>query len=53
MIALYPLTGIGEIEPGADLAAILANALSAGGLRVQPGPNVWPAPSASGFKHEA
>ena len=37
MITLYPLTGIGEIEPGADLAIILAQALAAGGLEMLQG----------------
>jgi coenzyme F420-0:L-glutamate ligase/coenzyme F420-1:gamma-L-glutamate ligase len=32
MIEINPLTGIGEIEPGADLAQIIANACTANGL---------------------
>lgn len=32
MIAIYPLVGIGEIRPGDDLAAILADALDRAGL---------------------
>ena len=35
MIEIWPLTGLGEIEPGADLAALLATALTdSGDLRV-------------------
>ena len=36
-ISLHPLTGIGEIRPGDDLARILAQALTAAGLPPQPG----------------
>ncbi|GLR69075.1 F420-0--gamma-glutamyl ligase [Acidocella aquatica] len=36
-ISLHPLTGIGEIHPGDDLAFIIAQALTAAGLPPQPG----------------
>ncbi len=36
-ISLHPLTGIGEIRPGDDLACILAQAFTASGLLPQPG----------------
>lgn len=37
MIAVHPLTGIGEVEPGSDLAAILLKAIRACGLDLQEG----------------
>lgn len=37
MIAIHPLTGLGEIEPGSDLAAILAGGLREAGLSTQSG----------------
>lgn len=36
MIKLFPLAGIGEVEPGCDLAQILADALEAGGIHPEP-----------------
>ena len=37
MIEILPLTGIGEVLPGADLAAILADALQASAIAPRPG----------------
>lgn len=37
MLSIHPITGIGEILPGADLAAALASGLAASGLAPAPG----------------
>jgi coenzyme F420-0:L-glutamate ligase/coenzyme F420-1:gamma-L-glutamate ligase len=37
MITVHPLTGIDEVPPGADLAALLASAIAAGGIQPQTG----------------
>jgi coenzyme F420-0:L-glutamate ligase/coenzyme F420-1:gamma-L-glutamate ligase len=37
MITIFPLDGIGEVGPGADLAALLDGAISANGLNPQSG----------------
>ena len=37
MIEIIPLTGIGEIAPGADLAAVIGDALGKSGWRPRPG----------------
>jgi len=37
VIEIHPLTGIGEVRPGDDLAALLRAALVQNGLKVQPG----------------
>ncbi len=37
MLSIHPITGIGEVAPGADLAALLAAGLGASGLTAQAG----------------
>ena len=37
MIQIIPLAGVGEVEPGSDLAALLAGALAIAGVMPQPG----------------